>query len=255
MSKLRLVYLHLIRLLSTIDISIMVNSNQPLLYLDKVSKIYNLGGHSVKALDKVSLKIWPGEFISVVGPSGSGKSTLLQIMGLLDKHTSGKLYFLNKETSHYSAEELAALRNHYIGFVFQRFNLLPKTSALDNVLLPATYNQDISLTKARKTAISLLKSLGLGKRIYNHPNQLSGGQQQRVAIARALINDPKIIFADEPTGNLDSKSGQEVIEILRKLHAEGRTIVLVTHDLDLAKIAQRTIHILDGKIIGQETNL
>ncbi len=228
-------------------------NRQPLLKLHQISKIYDLGGHIVKALDKINLSIYPGEFLSVVGPSGSGKSTLLQIMGLLDKHTSGKLHFLGKETSSYSDEELAALRNHYIGFVFQRFNLLPKTSALDNVLLPATYNQGISLSEAKKTAVSLLKSLGLGKRIYNHPNQLSGGQQQRVAIARALINDPKIIFADEPTGNLDSKSGKEVVEILKNLNAEGRTVVLVTHDLDLAKIAQRTIHILDGHIIKEES--
>ncbi len=229
-----------------------MSQSKPLIQLKQVSKHYHLGNYLVKALDHVNLSLYQGEFISIVAPSGSGKSTLLQIMGLLDKPTSGKLYFLGKEISHYSEEELASLRNRYIGFIFQRFNLLPKTSALDNVLLPATYNPSISLDEARKKAISLLKSLGLAKRIYNHPNQLSGGQQQRVAIARALINNPKVIFADEPTGNLDSKSGQEVMRILQDLHQQGHTIVLVTHELSLTKVTQRVIHLLDGRIIKEE---
>jgi len=233
----------------------MIKKNKyTILNLKNVSKYYDMGGHVVKAIDHINLEIKQGELIAFVGPSGSGKSTLLQIMGLLDKHTSGKLFFLNKETSNYSENELAHLRNKYIGFVFQRFNLLPKTSALENVLLPATYNHEISINKARQHAVSLLKSLGLGKRINNHPNQLSGGQQQRVAIARALINDPKIIFADEPTGNLDSKSGKEVINILTNLNKQGKTIVLVTHDSKLAQIAKRTIHILDGHVIGENIN-
>ncbi len=229
-----------------------VKSPQTLLKLDRVSKHYHMGDQTVKALDQMSLQINSGEFVAVVGPSGSGKSTLLQIMGLLDKHSSGKLYFLGKDTSKYRQEELAVLRNRYIGFIFQRFNLLPKTTALDNVLLPVTYNNQISLAQAKDKAISLLKTLGLGKRIFNHPNQLSGGQQQRVAIARALINDPKIIFADEPTGNLDSKSGHEVMDILTNLHRQGRTIVLVTHDLSLAHYAKRIFHILDGRLVKEE---
>ncbi len=223
-----------------------------LLKLKNVSKHYSMGEYTIKALRHVTLAIKTGELVAFVGPSGSGKSTLLQILGLLDKHTSGKLYFLGKETSSYSEAELAFLRNQHIGFVFQQFNLLPKTSALDNVLLPVTYNPNTSLNQAKKRAVFLLKSLGLGQRIFNHPNQLSGGQQQRVAIARALINDPKIIFADEPTGNLDSKSGQEVINILTDLNRQGKTVVLVTHDPKLANIAQRKIHLLDGEIVKEE---
>lgn len=223
--------------------------SKPILKLEKVNKHYQMGDIIIKAASEIDLRIDEGEMVAITGPSGSGKSTLLQVMGLLDKHTDGKLEFLGKETSFYSEEEFAHLRNKYIGFVFQQFNLLPNTSAVDNVLLPTIYNPDTDIDKFKKRAVEILNELGLGDRLENHSNQLSGGQQQRVAIARSLINDPKIVFADEPTGNLDTKSGQEVVTILKKLHKQGRTVVIVTHDDYLAKIAYRKIKMLDGKIV------
>ena len=225
-----------------------------LLKLTHLYKIYQLGSTSIHALDGLSLTVNQGEFIAIVGPSGSGKSTLLQIMGLLDRHTRGKFFFKGKDVAQLSDNELAVLRNRHFGFVFQQFNLLPKTSALENVLLPAIYNPQVNLQQATQKAIDLLTTLGLQHRLHNHPNQLSGGQQQRVAIARALINDPDIVFADEPTGNLDSKSGAEVIKILSSLYQRGKTVILVTHDSQLAKIAQRRLHILDGRILKEEVN-
>jgi len=220
-----------------------------ILKLEKVSKSYQMDGLVIKAASDVDLTIHEGELIALTGPSGSGKSTLLQVMGLLDKHTQGKLFFLGKETSQYNEEELAHLRNKYIGFVFQQFNLLANTSALDNVLLPAIYNHEANLKEMQIKATKLLTNLGLGDRLANYPNQLSGGQQQRVAMARSLINNPKIIFADEPTGNLDTKSGKEVVKILKDLNKEGKTVVIVTHDMYLADIADRQIHMLDGLVV------
>jgi putative ABC transport system ATP-binding protein len=219
-----------------------------ILKLDKVCKHYQMGDVTIKAASDIDLTIMESEMVAIIGPSGSGKSTLLQVMGLLDKHTSGSLHFLGKETSQYEETEFAHLRNRYIGFVFQQFNLLPNTSAVDNVMLPAMYNSEANLQKAQKRAEELLGDLGLGDRLANFPNQLSGGQQQRVAIARALMNDPKIVFADEPTGNLDTKSGQEVVDILKQLDKDGKTVVIVTHDSYLADIASRKIHMLDGVV-------
>lgn len=216
--------------------------------LDKVTKSYDLGEEKLQILQSISLQIESGDLVAIVGPSGSGKSTLMHIMGMLDKQTSGSVELAGHDVSNMSEIELAKLRNQYIGFIFQQFNLLTRTSAMENVLLPTVYSENGGDRSAK--AKQILTDLGLGERLKNYPNQLSGGQQQRVAIARALINDPAVIFADEPTGNLDSKSGHEVVEILKKLNAEGRTIVIVTHDLELAKMAHRTIRIFDGQIIS-----
>ncbi|HNP89226.1 MAG: Macrolide export ATP-binding/permease protein MacB [Microgenomates group bacterium ADurb.Bin219] len=223
--------------------------NNSVLKLEDVSKIYKMDGLFVKALDNVSLAIKEGEFVSIIGPSGSGKSTLMHIIGCLDVPTSGKVTLEHHEVSKMTERELAHIRNKKIGFVFQQFNLLPRTSALENASLPLVYNGTAE-SDVQKKAKEALEKVGLGERLDHHPNQLSGGQQQRVAIARALVTDPAIILADEPTGNLDSKSGVEVMEIFKKLHQQGRTIVLVTHDQNTASQAQRTIKLKDGKIVS-----
>lgn len=220
-----------------------------LLQLKNVSKIYRLDGVEVKALDGVSLEIKKGELVAVQGPSGSGKSTLMHIIGCLDIPTSGEVVLEGRDVSQLSEAELAKIRNQKIGFVFQSFNLLPRTTALENVVLPLVYANLNSPEKERERARDLLKMLGLGGRINHFPSQLSGGEQQRVAIARALVNQPSIVLADEPTGNIDSKSGQEIMEVLGKLHQEGNTIVVVTHDPKVAKWTKRVIKIKDGKVI------
>lgn len=224
---------------------------KPVLELSHIVKNYELGDQTLNILKDISITIYEGELVAIVGPSGSGKSTLMHIMGILDQQTSGTVTLAGREVIDLTETEAAKLRNQYIGFIFQQFNLLSRTSALENVLLPTVYsgNSDAKTSYATK----LLTDLGLGERLKNAPNQLSGGQQQRVAIARALVNDPAVIFADEPTGNLDSKSGHEVVEILKQLNKDGRTIVIVTHDLELAKMANRTIKIFDGEVVSDTT--
>jgi len=219
------------------------------LELKNISKTYFSNEDLFYALKNVSLKINEGEFVSITGPSGSGKSTLMHMVGLLDNPTSGQILLNGKDISGLKEKQLAQVRNVTLGFVFQQFNLLPKTSALENVILPLLYS-DVPKKKRIELGIEMLKKVGLEDKMKNTPAQLSGGQQQRVAIARALINNPQIILADEPTGNLDSKSGANVMEFFHYLHEkEGRTIVFVTHDMDLAKEAKRMIIIKDGQII------
>ena len=217
------------------------------LKLENVWKIYKTGEVEVNALKDFTITIKEGEYLSVLGPSGSGKSTFLHIAGLLDKPTKGRVLFKGKEVSKLDDDELSRIRGEEIGFVFQAFNLIPHLTALENVALPMLI-YGYKKKEREKRAIKLLEKLGLGNRINHLPSQLSGGQKQRVAIARALIMNPSIIFADEPTGNLDSKSGKEVIKILNTLNKEGKTIVLVTHDVETAKNAKRIIYIKDGSI-------
>lgn len=220
-----------------------------LLKLEQVVKTYNVGDQEIHALNGVSLTIAAGEYVSIMGPSGSGKSTLLQVMSLLDTPTSGKIFLKGKSVEKYSEPQLAKLRNSEIGFVFQQFNLLGKASALQNVELPLIY-ANLPAQERKKMATALLQQVGLGDRLNNTRAQLSGGQQQRVAIARALVNQPSIVFADEPTGNLDSKSGEEVMRLFEQLHKEGKTIVLVTHEKEVAQHAKRQIRVRDGQILS-----
>ena len=226
--------------------------NNLIVKAERLTKVYNKGvGGDVFALRDVSLEIHKGELIAIMGASGSGKSTLMNILGCLDKPTEGSLFFEEKEVSKLGDKELASVRNKKIGFVFQSFNLLARTSALENVELPLIYSDKVNVTKLAKDALNLV---GLADRVHHHPGELSGGQQQRVAIARALVNDPDIIFADEPTGNLDTKSSYEIITLFQKLNKEGRTIVLVTHELDIAEHAKRIIKVSDGRIVSDELN-
>jgi putative ABC transport system ATP-binding protein len=218
-----------------------------LVELRDVTKIYHLGGEEIRALDGVSLDIASGEFISIIGPSGSGKSTLMHILGCLDSPSSGTINLDGTAIHGASPRELAAIRNRKIGFVFQFFNLLPKLNVLQNVELPMVYS-GLSSRERRERTMHALKLVELENRAKHRPMQLSGGQQQRAAIARALVNDPKIIFADEPTGNLDSHTGEVILELFRKLSQEGRTIALVTHDPEIAAVTPRRIEIRDGRI-------
>src|SRR5215471_7341561 len=218
-----------------------------LVELRNVSKIYSLGDEEIRALDNVTLDIAEGEFISIIGPSGSGKSTLMHILGCLDTPTRGTIQLDGLMIHNASSRQLAALRNRKIGFVFQFFNLLPKLNVVQNVELPMIYS-GIGAKERRQRAMAALQEVDLANRARHRPSQLSGGQQQRAAIARALVNNPRIVFADEPTGNLDSHTGDAILQLFRKLSREGHTIVLVTHDPEIAAVTPRRIEIRDGKI-------
>ncbi|MGC9101036.1 MAG: ABC transporter ATP-binding protein [Caldisericum sp.] len=217
-------------------------------------KVYTLGEVEIPALRGVSLNVQEGELISIIGPSGSGKSTLMHILGCLDTPTSGEYLLMGVNVSRLNDYELSRIRNEKIGFVFQTFNLLPHLTVLENVLLPVQYSPNGDLRSATKRAYELLEKFGLKNRVRNRSTQLSGGEMQRVAIARALINNPKILFADEPTGNLDSKTGLEILKILKELHKEGMTEIIVTHDLNITRFTERIIKIKDGLIEGEEIN-
>jgi len=219
----------------------------PLIEFERVSRIYQMGPLDVPALDDVSLRIDTGEFVAIVGPSGSGKSTMMNILGCLDRPTLGSYQLAGTPVADLDDDALARLRSRTIGFVFQSYNLLPRTSAIDNVATPLLY-QGIGRGERLRRARESLDKLGLGDRAGHEPTELSGGQQQRVAVARALVTEPALILADEPTGNLDSHAGAEVIALLRQLHDMGRTVVLITHDASIAATADRQIRLLDGRI-------
>jgi len=221
----------------------------PILELQNVGKAYQIDSQNLQILKGINLEVKKGDFIAIMGPSGSGKSTLMNIIGCLDTPTSGKVIFENHDVSKLSETELAQIRNQKVGFVFQTFNLIPRTTALANVELPLIY-KGLPATERTVLAKKVLEQFGLGPRISHFPNQLSGGEQQRVAISRALVTQPLIILADEPTGNLDSKTGEEIIKIFQDLNKAGNTVILVTHDKDIADQAKKIIKIHDGQIVG-----
>ena len=219
--------------------------------IDNITKHYVMGDETVHALRGVSLQIRRNEYIAIMGPSGSGKSTLMNMLGCLDTPSSGKYFFNGKDVSAMDDDELAGIRNHEIGFVFQTFNLLPRSTSLRNVELPLIYAGIDPETREQRAAQALI-DVGLGERLHHKPNELSGGQRQRVAIARALVNTPSIILADEPTGNLDSKTGEEIMQLLENLYQNGNTIILVTHEPDIARHARRVVHLRDGFVESDE---
>jgi putative ABC transport system ATP-binding protein len=219
----------------------------PLIRLEEIYKIYKMGESKVRALDGVSLTLEEGEMLAIMGSSGSGKSTLMNVLGCLDRPTDGKYWLDGEDVSDMTDNELAKIRNKRIGFVFQMFNLLKRTSAVENVELPLIYS---GTSNRRKLALEALEHVQLGKRYKHKPNELSGGEQQRVAIARAIVTDPDIIMADEPTGNLDSKVSMEIMELFWEFHQSGKTIVLVTHEMDIMAFATRVITLVDGKILS-----
>ncbi|RLI93401.1 MAG: lipoprotein-releasing system ATP-binding protein LolD [Candidatus Altiarchaeales archaeon] len=226
-----------------------INGDEPIIRLENVWKVYHIGKIQVEALRGLNLSVFPREFVAIMGPSGSGKSTLMNMIGCLDVPTKGKVYLEGRDISKLHESDLAQIRGKIIGFVFQSFNLMPSLTAVENVMLPMTF-QGVDKILREKRAIELLNGVDLGDRIYHKPSELSGGEQQRVAIARALANDPDVILADEPTGNLDSRAGREVMEMLSKLQRErNKTIEMVTHDESLSKYAHRVIHIKDGRTI------
>ncbi|MEO8744408.1 MAG: ABC transporter ATP-binding protein [Candidatus Dormiibacterota bacterium] len=221
---------------------------QELIRLESVTKRYGSGDATVMALNDFSLSVEIGDSLAVMGPSGSGKSTLMNILGCLDTPSSGRYWFAGQDVSHLNETDLAHVRNRRIGFVFQQFQLLPKLSAWRNVELPLLYR---NVDDRRRLAVEALEHVGLGNRINHRPTQLSGGQQQRVAIARALVTDPDLILADEPTGNLDTASSRDVLALLRELNRQGRTIIVITHDPEVAPVAQRTVHLRDGRMVDE----
>jgi len=229
---------------------------QAIIQTHNLRKVYGMGDLEVKALDGVDIHINEGEFVAVMGPSGSGKSTLMNILGCLDRPTEGSYLLAGEDVSGLNKVQLAAIRNRRLGFVFQSFNLLPRTSALRNVVLPLVYQREARLTPAEREAKALaaLEAVGLADRAHHEPNELSGGQKQRVAIARALVNDPLLIMADEPTGNLDTKTGDEIMGLLHDLHGRGRTIVMVTHEPHIAAQTGRTITLVDGRLHTDQRN-
>ncbi|MDN7025118.1 ABC transporter ATP-binding protein [Methanoculleus sp. FWC-SCC1] len=223
-------------------------SDEPVIRFDDVSKVYSLPGGDVVALDHVTLTVEPGEFVAVMGPSGSGKSTLLNLMGCLDVPTSGRIFINGEEISRMSDDVLTRLRRNHIGFIFQQFNLIPLLSALENVEFPVVLTERRG--ESRERAIRVLRSMDLEEELFSHkPSELSGGQQQRVAIARALVNEPELLLCDEPTGNLDTKTGTAIMDLLRLENGEGKTIVMVTHDPKVAEYAHRHIRIVDGRLV------
>lgn len=223
----------------------------PIIRVENLVKVYRTGKVEVRALQGVTFEVHPGEFIAIMGPSGSGKTTLMNILGCLDTPTGGRYVLDGVEVSSLRENQLAEIRNRKIGFVFQNFHLLPRLTAFQNVELPLLYASVPKSIRVRRVR-DLLERVGLGERMHHRPNELSGGQMQRVAIARALVNDPAIILADEPTGNLDTLSGEEIMSIFQELNEEGRTIILVTHERDIAQHARRVIHFRDGKILKNE---
>lgn len=225
-------------------------SDTTVIDLDEITKIYQMGDVKVTALEGISLSVHEGEFLAIMGPSGSGKSTLMNILGCLDRPTSGTYLLAGEDVSRMNREQLARIRNQKIGFIFQSYNLLTQATAIQNVLMPVVYRRNGHITNKERLEMAhdALMSVGLIDRDKHKPTEMSGGQQQRVAIARALINSPALILADEPTGNLDSHSGTEIMEILQNLHAQGRTIVMITHDAKNSLFAERTLHLSDGKI-------